>query len=319
MLPLMRRGSSTVRALLVRNPTSRHALDDRSLARVVAFAEERGWQVACETSQFPGQITELARRAAGGGVDVVLAHGGDGTINEVINGIAGTAAALAVLPGGTANVWAKEMHIDREPLAAIAAMIDGDRRRIDLGRANGRYFLLMAGVGLDGAVIERVTPAAKRRFGALSYLAAGVPTAMRTRPWRARLRVDGEPTEGALYWMVVGNTRSYGGFRPITHRAVVDDGLLDLAMMQHGGVFHLVVDGARMLAGRHDRSPNVRYVQARSIAVETAGLPVQVDGEAAGVTPMLFEVAASALWVIVPNGVHVGVLSAPVEGSQPTG
>ncbi len=309
MLPLLPRPAHHTSAVLVRNPASRHIADEQTLADIVAFGRERGWQIESHTSEFPGDMSTRARRAADAGVDVVLAYGGDGTINEVINGIAGTQTALGVLPAGTANVWAKEMHISRNPLTALESMIEGDRHTVDLGRANGRYFLLMAGVGLDGEVIEHVTPQSKQRFGALSYVVAGVPAAVRTKPWQVRMHIDGETLDTALYWMVVGNTRSYGGFREITHRAVADDGKLDVAMMQRGGVFHLLADGARLFLRRHDRSPNVRYEQVTTVAIETRGLPVQVDGEPAGETPMLFEIAPQALTVIVPAGTRTPLLS----------
>ena len=90
---------------------------------------------------------------------------------------------------------------------------------------------------------------------------------------------------------------------------MADDGKLDVAMMQRGGIFHLLVDGARLFLRRHDRSPNVRYVQATAIAIETPGLPVQVDGEPRGETPMLFEIAPQALTVIVPAGTRTPLLS----------
>jgi diacylglycerol kinase family enzyme len=138
------------------------------------------------------------------------------------------------------------------------------------------------------------------------------------------MRLDGADLETALYWMVIGNTRSYGGFRNITLRAVADDGQLDVALMQQGGLFHLGVDGVRVMLGRHDRSPNVRYIPAREIVVETEGLPVQVDGEAIGATPMQFDVAPRALTVIIPRGLHSPLFSAarprvgtPGEAQEP--
>lgn len=304
MLPLISRARAPTTCVLIRNPASRQALDDATLSRVLEEAARSGWQVDPCFAEFPGHTTELARQAAARGAQVVLVYGGDGTINEAVNGIAGTRTALAVLPGGTANVWAKETRISRDPVAAMRAATDGERRQVDLGRANGRYFLLMAGVGLDGEVIERVRPDAKRRFGALSYLMAAVPTALQTRPWAARLRIDGEEIETPLYWMVIGNTRSYGGFRDITHRAQADDGKLDVAIMQRGGIVRLALDGARMMIGQHDRSANIRYLRATTIAVETPGLPVQVDGEPAGETPMVFDIVPRALTVIVPRGLR---------------
>ncbi len=298
--------------MLIRNPGSRHALTPAMVEQIIAFGHARGWAIEAVQSERPGHATELARAAARAGIEVVIASGGDGTVNQAINGIAGTATALAVLPGGTANVWAREMHISREPLQALQTAIEGEVRRVDVGRANDRYFLLMAGVGLDGTVIERVSATSKRRLGAASYLIAGVPAAIATHTRQVQLEIDGHRAETPLYWMVIGNTRSYGGFRDITHRAQADDGWLDVAIMQRGGLFHLLVDGIRLLRGRHDRSPNVRYLKARGVVVETAGLPVQVDGEPHGETPMTFEVVPRALAVIVPAGVRT-----PVLGDEP--
>jgi diacylglycerol kinase family enzyme len=180
-------------------------------------------------------------------------------------------------------------------------MLSGDCRRVDLGRADNRYFLLMAGIGLDGAIVARMTPGFKRRFGAWSYFVAGIPLAFISKPSLVRLTIDGTVTETTLYWMVIGNTRSYGGFRDITHRAIADDGKLDVALMRRGGVRNLLFDGVRLLRGRHDRSPNIRYLRAQNIEVESASIPVQVDGEVHARTPMRFEVAPGALNVIVPR------------------
>ena len=300
MLPLIGHAPKSPTCLLIHNQSSRQPVAAEMRARLIEHAAEHGWIIQSAESEYPGHATELARQAALAGIRVVLVSGGDGTLNQAVNGIAGTDTALAVLPGGTANVWAKEIGVPKDPLDALDAAIQGRVRRIDLGRANGRYFLLMAGIGLDGEVIEHVSPSHKRRFGALSYLAAAVPTAIRTRPGRVRLRVGEENLETHLYWMVVGNTRSYGGFRNITFKALADDGEFDMAMMRKGGLFHLAVDGARVMLHRHDRSPNIWYTRVRSIAVETPGLPVQIDGEPHGETPMLFEIAPRSLDVIVP-------------------
>jgi len=303
--------------VLIRNPASRRALDDATLARVLEIAHAAGWRVECVVSEYPRHPVQLAREAAQSGIDVVLVRGGDGTLNEAANGIAGTATALAVLPGGTANVWAKEMRIPRDPLKAMRAAVDGERRQVDLGRANGRYFLLMAGIGLDAAVIERVHPATKRRWGALSYIMAAVPQAFRARSRPVRLRLDTTEAETELYWMVVGNTRSYGGFRDITLRAVADDGLLDVALMRRGGVRRLCLDGARVLVGRHPGSPNIDYARVREVVVAAEGLPLQVDGEVIGETPVQIEVAPRALNVIVPRGLRSPLFSAGAIASDP--
>jgi YegS/Rv2252/BmrU family lipid kinase len=291
------------RCLIIRNPASRRQLKPAQLEAAAGMLRAAGWDVTISVTERAGHATEVAREAAVQVVDVVIANGGDGTINEVVNGIAGSETALAVLPGGTANVWAKEVRISRRPGPAMRVVLDGERRRVDLGIANGRYFLLMAGIGLDAAIIPRVNPWLKRRAGALAYVLAGIATAVRTRPWAVRLEVDGNGRDTPLYWMVAGNTRNYGGLVHITHRARADDAVLDAALMKRGGL-HLIADGLRLLIGRHERSPNIVYLRSAQMAIDTVGVPVQLDGERCMETPLELGVAPRALTVIVPRGLR---------------
>ena len=290
-------------ALLIRNPVARHALDDATLSRVIDVAVDAGWQIETSATDREGRGTELARDAAARGVDVVVVHGGDGTLNEAVNGLAGASTAVAILRGGTANVWAKETRTPKHAVKAMRAVVAGERRRVDLGVANGRYFLLMCGVGLDAAIVGRVGARTKRRLGALAYIIAGVGAVFRIKAWRADVTIDGA-TEPSLYWLLAGNTRSYGGMVNITHRAIADDGLVDIALMRRGGVLRVIADGVRMLLRRHERSSNVRYAQTRSLEITTPGIPIQLDGEAYGETPLRLEVAPLALNVIVPAGLR---------------
>lgn len=295
---------SPVRALVIRNPASRRALSEQKLRAVLQAARDAGWRIEAVATDAAGHATELARQAAISGVDVVVVHGGDGTINEAVNGLAGTNTALAVLRGGTANVWAKETQCAKDPVASMRAITSGVRRRVDLGRAGGHYFLLMAGIGLDAAIVPRVSVRLKRRLGAAAYIVGGIATALRTKAWPVELKLDGAPAETSLYWMIAGNTRLYGGVTRITHRAVADDGLLDIALMRRGGVHRLLADAVRLLLRRHDRSPNIRHLRTHELEISTPGIPVQVDGEYIGKTPMRIVCVPLALHVIVPRGLE---------------
>ncbi len=304
-------------AIVIRNPASRHSMPDARLQAALDYARHAGWTIEVVTTEREKHATEIARAAATRGVDVdvVIVNGGDGTINEVINGIANTGAALAVIPAGTANIWAKEMHISRDPAIAVREMVHGVRRRIDLGRANGRYFLLMAGVGFDGEIVPRVSTQLKRRVGAFSYVLVGAKQVLRARQQDVRMTIDGRGADGPLYWMVVGNTRSYGGLADIAHHAIADDGLLDAVIMRRGGIQRVIVDGVRLLRQRHDQSPNVDYANARRIVIDTPGLPVQVDGEYCGETPMRIEVAPLALTAVVPATLRTPLLGCDERGT----
>lgn len=310
------------RCVVVRNPASRRRLSAARLGEALDEARAAGWQVDVVETARDGEGTMLARRARDDGADVIIVDGGDGTINEVVNGIAGSRVALAALAGGTANVWAGEIGTSRDTRRAIRDIVGGVRRRVDLGRANGRYFLLMAGIGFDAAIVPRVPPRLKRWFGRVAYVLTGVITGFTTRPADARVVVDDAPADTSIYWMLVANTRSYGGLARITYRARIDDGQFDVAVMHRGGAFHLLVDGVRLLFGRHDRSPNVDYRQAMSVEIATPGLPVQVDGELLGTTPMTFTIEPGALDVIVPATLKSplfsdGAVSAGATGGSP--
>lgn len=292
------------RALIIRNPAARRQIEPAQFEAAVGMLRREGWDVTVSITERAGHATDVAREAAAQMIDVVIANGGDGTINEVVNGLAGSETALAVLPSGTANVWAKEIGVSRDPAQAMRVVLTGRRERVDLGVATtphsgARHFLLMAGIGLDAEIIPRVNPGLKRRTGALAYVLAAVPTAVRTRPWATHMTVDGTEVETPMYWLVVGNTRNYGGLVHITHHARAASGELDAVLMRRGGL-HLLPDGVRVLLKRHEHSPNVHYRPVRELSIETPGIPFQLDGDDCGDTPVVLSVRPSALTVIVP-------------------
>lgn len=311
----------TRRALFILNPAARGAPPIERLRAAIDGLD--GWETSLEATAAAGQATELARNAAEGGLDAVVACGGDGTVNEVANGLAGSATALAVVRGGTANVWAKEAHLPRDPSAAVRLLSDGEQRTIDLGRASAvggstsgggdRYFLLMAGVGFDAAIVRQVSGALKRRLGAASYLLHGLRCVLRHRTVEADLLVNRGPLPSPLYWLLLGNTRSYAGVLNITHQARADDGRLDLCLLRKGGLLRLAWLAPWVLLRRHHRRAGVLYRTVESLEVRTPGLPVQVDGEYLTETPLRFEVAPAALRVMVPGG-----LRSPLFGDKAT-
>jgi YegS/Rv2252/BmrU family lipid kinase len=303
----------TRRALLVVNPAARGLPPLRRIQEAADWLRTRGWEVALETTAASGEATRLASRAASGGRSVVVACGGDGTIHEVVNGLAGSEAVLAVIPGGTANVWAKDARLPRAPLEA-ARVIDGGRcRRIDLGliewEASGgrsperRYFLLMVGVGLDAHVVARVSQGSKRRLGAAAYVLTAAREALFYHSQPVELKLDGrERLSLRLGWMLAGNTRCYGGVTHITNRALADDGLLELLIFPGYNLLRATGYGLATLAGRHYGAPGVTYRQAAEIEVAgPSSLPVQADGEFVGYTPLRLRVVPGALQVLMPD------------------
>jgi YegS/Rv2252/BmrU family lipid kinase len=298
------------RALVIYNPAARKA---PSLERLRTTARDiSGWEIEFETTARAGQGTEIARRAVQERFDAAVACGGDGTVNEVINGLAGGETALAVVRGGTANVWAKEVGISRHADAALQLLASGEQRVIDLGRAGDRYFLLMAGVGFDATVVRDVLRSKlKRQIGAAAYILHGLRRLATYRSENVDLRSNGDVIASRVYWLLAGNTRSYGGLVNITNGARIDDGKLDIALLRNGGLLRFASLLPWVIAGRHSGRRDVLYRSVREIDIATPGLAVQIDGEYLGETPIRLSIESRALRVIVPSGLRGALFGEP--------
>lgn len=292
-----------MRAMIIFNPQAgQMEVLERELRAATSVWTTRGWQLDVQATAGPGDAVRLAMGASNACYDLVVAAGGDGTINEVVNGIAGSKTALATLPLGTMNVWARELGLPLQLRAAAEAMLDWHIRPIDLGRANGRYFLLMAGVGLDAEITLGVQPAVKRRFGVLAYVLSTLQVALRVRGTRARMLIDGKRVKGPVLMVVIGNSQLYAGLFKITHRASIDDGLLDVCVIRGDNLLSALRHFISILRRSYSHDPEISYYRARSVYIRSRpALPVQVDGETFSQTPMTFDIAPAALRALLPQ------------------
>lgn len=290
------------RVLIVFNPQAGQA---GSLEHDILVARdlwrEHGWQVDIQPTRSQGDGTRIAREAAEQGYDIVVAAGGDGTVNEVVNGLVGTRTALGALPIGTVNVWVRELGLPLQPRAAAEALLTCQPRAIDLGRAGDRYFLLMCGVGFDAAVTAGVRPAEKRRLGVFAYVFSAIALAARFRGTQARIIVDGKLIRGRVLMVVLGNSQLYGGLVKVTARASLDDGLLDLCIIKGKNLWSAPFRIISILTQRYNLDPKLEYHRAREVKISTRRpLPVQVDGDHIGATPMTFQAVSGALLALLP-------------------
>lgn len=296
------------------NPIAWQVSQNEVIDAIVRAWRAAGWTVAVQATNGPGHATLLARAAALRDYDMVAAVGGDGTVNEVVNGLARTQTALVAVPYGTVNVWVRELALPVNPVAAAQALVDGQVRVVDLGRANERYFLLMAGIGIDAAVTSEVRREEKRRLGVLAYLLRVLSLSHSYRGTRAEISLDGRRIKGRVLQVVVGNSRLYAGVLQVTHQAVIDDGLLDVCVIRGNHLYSLPRHALSIILRRHTFNPEIEYYRARTIGIAaSAPLPVQVDGEAIGYTPMSFEVVPRALRVVLPSTVPEGLF---LSGAQ---
>ncbi len=247
-----------------------------------------------------GDARRIAAEAARDGVEVIIAAGGDGTLNEVVNGIGNAPVRLGILPVGTMNVFATELGIPHGNLERAWSIIEqGKVVAVDLPKANDTHFIQLAGVGLDAEVVRKTTADSKKALGPLSYLLTLVQVAAHKPPRVVVETEGGRIREGSF--VLIGNGRLYGGPFPVFKRASLYDGLLDVLVFQNQTHWDVVRYFQAIAFGTHPELPDVEYFQTSSIKVTSSGdVPVELDGEVAGMLPCLFSVEAQKLRVMAP-------------------
>ena len=273
---------STIKARLITNPRSGRGGVD--LSGSLTILREHGWDVSIRQKLHGGHATELAREAAREGCNVVVDCGGDGTLNELVEGVLGTETAVGVLPGGTANLWAHEVGVASQLQLAALQLVGAQRRRVDVGQVtvNGKHkshFLLMAGIGLDGVVIDRVNKPLKNRIGPAAVGLAALQSLPSATVVPAQIELDDLHWQGRISEIVVGNTRRYGGFTRVTPDAYADDGLFDVCLMTATGPLSAGRLVGAFLLQQRPSTKDAQYYRAAHVKVTMAmTLPLQVDG-----------------------------------------
>jgi len=282
--------------LVILNPAARSERAQRKRAEVEALAQDCR---VCATT-CTGEAESMARRGVKEGFENIVAAGGDGTVNEVVNGLAGTNATLGVLPIGTMNVFATELGLPVNDLQRCWNIIRSESTRaVDLPKANQKFFVQLAGVGLDAQVVQETSAQFKRNFGPLSYLISAAQIAARQPP-RLSIQSDEAPVKEGSF-VLIGNGRLYGGPFPFFKHAVIDDGLLDVIVFKSLGYLEIIKYLQDVVFSDDIRVPEIEYFQTQRLRVESEQLvPVELDGELVGNCPVEFTLQERSLRVFVP-------------------
>ena len=283
--------------VVILNPAARGARTQRLRTQVEKLTRD----AILWTTSGAGEAESLARNAAAEGYQRIVAAGGDGTINEIVNGIAGQNVSLGLLPLGTMNVFAAELGLPANDLGKCWGIIEQNRtRRVDLPRANRKHFVQLAGVGLDAQAVKETSGAFKRNFGPLSYLISAVQIASRTPPVLAIESDEATTVEGSF--VLVGNGRLYGGRFPFFKQAVMNDGLLDVIVFKRLSYVDIIRYLQDVVFTPQISSPEVEYFQTKRLRVTSAeSVPVEIDGELIGNCPVEFRIRAGGLRVLTPR------------------
>lgn len=297
--------------LLIFNPTAgrrRRGLVDAVVRRVQA----EGWTVDVVETAAPGDARRYAEQCDARRYGVIAVAGGDGTINEVVNGLAARAATappLALVPLGTANVLAHELGLGSTASALAEAITAGREVLMHPGRASGtgrpRCFSLMAGAGFDAKVVAGVSSGLKRRWGKIAYVWRSLVEARRYRPVRYAVEVDGVGYEAAS--VIVTRARHYAGPYVVAPQASLDAPLLHVCLFERWGWMHALRFGAALLLGALPRTPGYRVIAGREVRIsvlndagESRRQPVQIDGDDALTLPVSIALASETVRLLKP-------------------
>jgi YegS/Rv2252/BmrU family lipid kinase len=294
------------------NPASENGATGRRWPEIAKRAAAAGLSGDALLSERPGQLTELARRAADEGAQLLVAVGGDGTVHEVVNGIAGRPGVdLAILPRGTGRDFVRTYGIPRSLDDAVRTAKDGRVREIDLGRARFRsrqgedaqaYFANIASAGMSGAIAKRANETSKALGGKASYFWSTFAVFARWRTSVIAVEVGTETRRGRMHDVIVANGRYLGGGMMICPQAEPDDGVFDVLLIGDLTKRDLLLTLPKTYRGRHLPHPKAELLRGATVEIDAdKPLPVELDGEQPGTTPVRFELVPHALRLHVPN------------------
>jgi diacylglycerol kinase (ATP) len=296
------------RVVFVRNPVSGRGVGARRWPEVERLLREHEAyaEIDVRATTGPEDAARFAREAAESGADVVVACGGDGTVNGVVTGIAGFGCALGLMPLGTGDDLARTLGLAGDLPLAVRTLFRGCAKPIDVGRwsCGGREgrFINVAGTGFDGVVAGRINRGYRFLRGTNAYVAAVLQTLATHRPSQMRIEMDGRPVEGPTMLCAVANAKCYGGGMQVAPEAEYDDGLFDVAVVGDFGAAEFLRTFPKVFRGAHLGHPKISMHRAQCVRIESdPPLPVLADGEVIGTSPVEFRLEERALRVLVPS------------------
>jgi diacylglycerol kinase (ATP) len=300
-------------ALLVYNPVAGRYPSGMLTERAAKVFESYGWHVDIATTLDGSHIPVLAHQAVKEGRDALIIVGGDGSLNKALPSLVGTDTALGVLPAGTANVWAQELHLPGLSWTRWNALEESAHRlargkicSMDIGECSQKYFLLWSGIGIDAFIVHRIEPRKQweKNFTLLRYGTSAVLSARQWQGVKIRVTADGMQLEGKYMLVEVSNIRLYaGGFATLSPEARVDDGLMELWLFAGQSLEDILQQAWSLWSGKHIDSEKVQFVQFKKIILESdTPIYLQMDGEPEiGDTRVEVSVLHRQLKVIVPD------------------
>jgi diacylglycerol kinase (ATP) len=293
------------RARIIYNPTSGREAFKKELPAVLEKFEIAGYETSAHATTGEGDAVNAARIAVERRYDLVVAAGGDGTINEVINGLAEQEyrPKLGVIPVGTTNDFARALTIPRDSIQKAAdVIIEGHSMLLDIGKVNDQYFINIAGGGKLTELTYDVPSKLKTMLGQLAYYAKGIEMLPSLKPAQVKIEYDGNIIEEDIMLFLISNTNSVGGFEKLAPDACLDDGYFDLLILRKTNLAEFIRIAGLALRGAHLEDKHVIYAKAKHIKVTPLDkMQLNIDGEYGGLLPGEFRNLQQHIEFYVPE------------------
>lgn len=287
--------------MFIVNPTAGSGRTRKAWPLLQSLLQSRNIDFEVQWTEGRGHAVQLARDACAAGFSAVVAVGGDGTLNEVVNGVAGYDVPIGLIPLGTGVDFSRTIGLSRSPVQALDVVLAGNVRRVDLGLVNEHRFCNVAGTGFDAKVADRVNQTDSKSGGATPYVQAILQTLFTYKNTPFKITLDGVTHEVTSLLMAVGNGRFYGGGMKICPEADIEDGSFDVCIVGDVGKLPMLMLLGRVFSGSHMTHPLVTYERASKVTVQgPSDFAIQADGELIGHLPATFELQRGALPMLLP-------------------
>lgn len=295
------------RARIIYNPTSGKEMFKRALPDVLIKLEKAGYETSAYATERAGDATKEAERALEQEYDLLIVAGGDGTLNEVVNGIAEqpNRPKLGIIPMGTVNDFGRALHLPSNIMKAVDVIVNGHTTQVDIGKMNSRYFINLAAGGKLTEVSYETPSKLKSIVGPFAYYIKGFEMLPQMKAVDIRIEYDDEIFQGEALLFLLGLTNSMAGFEKLVPDAKLDDGYFTLIIVEKANLAELGHIMTLASRGEHTKHPKVIYKKAKSVSISSfANMQLNVDGEYGGKLPGNFLNLERHIEVFTPNDIH---------------
>jgi len=292
-----------MKVLFIVNPTAGKGRTIKIVPEIKAIMSElKEVEYEISYTEKSGHATGIAKNAADQGYDIVFAVGGDGTVNEVMNGLVKTNSALGVIPGGSGNDFVRTLGTKGDTAKIIKDAVNGTKKLIDVGFINDRYFINISSAGFDAEAVL-ATEQAKKYFlsGSLAYLAGLISTILSGKPNRVKISIGDKEIEESILLIAVANGKYYGGGMMAAPDAVLDDEMFDVCIIRAMSRIRMLSIFPQFMKGKHKKFKEVSFHRSDKVSIESlTPIAVNVDGEVFRDTKVTFEIIKKGLFITCP-------------------